>query len=198
VKKLLDLFARTVCIDTALEQAFALDYHMQSGGGGRTAVGDLVYRAKPYKKPAKDTHKQAAAELAEIFVDFITCHPSYARSDFVIPVPFFGQKSYDLPAFLARQICNRLQIPSGSHLVKKVQLTKSVKDLPFEEKFNAIRDAFQVVSDTSVQGKLITLIDDIYQSGATLHELARTLQQAGARVQGLAATKTARLSNYQD
>lgn len=59
-----------------------------------------------------------------------------------------------------------------------------------KEKSDNIRGAFRVSNEVSLQNKLVTIIDDIYQSGSTLHELGTTLQNAGAVVQGLVATKT--------
>ena len=48
------------------------------------------------------------------------------------------------------------------------------------------------IPNISLAGKLVTIIDDIYQTGVTLHEIAMVLQSKGATVQGLVATKTFR------
>lgn len=68
-----------------------------------------------------------------------------------------------------------------------------MKDFETErEKFENIRGAFEVVRNAPLQGRRIILVDDIYESGATLHELASELRRAGAEVLGLVATKTMR------
>lgn len=190
VRQLLQLLQEAVFIDTALGQTFALSYHMKPFyNAGRTEIGELHYQAKYHQDKAK------ALELTKHFENFILCHPSYSLSDLLIPVPFYGRKSFDLPAFLVEQLCNKLNIKSGRSLVRKVKSTKEMKNASEEEKSNIIRGAFEVVEDAAIKGKLITIIDDIYQSGNTLHELASVLQHAGATVQGLVATKTLRTSN---
>lgn len=66
-----------------------------------------------------------------------------------------------------------------------------MKDLvSCQEKVDNMRGAFLVDKGAPFKNHLITLIDDIYESGVTLQELAHTLQQSGARIQGLAITKT--------
>jgi competence protein ComFC len=60
------------------------------------------------------------------------------------------------------------------------------------EKVDNIKDAFSVQVNI-VKDKTVLIIDDIYHSGLSMNELARTLFNAGAReVLGLAATKTFR------
>ncbi|GIL12682.1 MAG: hypothetical protein BroJett038_14020 [Chloroflexota bacterium] len=190
---LLELFKNTVFIDDALNQTFALSYHSQSTfqGIGRTETGELVYQAKPYHRSPSEKQRQAAARLVELYEQFIRCHPSYLRSDFLIAVPPHGQKPFDLPTFLVERLSKTLGIPNGQKFVSKVRSSSPMKDCKtVKEKSDNIRGAFRVSNEVSLQNKLVTIIDDIYQSGSTLHELGTTLQNAGAVVQGLVATKT--------
>lgn len=160
-------------------------------GGGRTELGELVYSAKPYDKTVTNQHKQAARNLALHLGKFLDAHPSYHRFDFLVPVPYYGRKEYDLPKFLVEQLCALFNKSNEHLLVQKVKSTKSMKNAQSEEeKFNIVQGAFEVTSDSLVRGKRVVVIDDIYQSGRTLHELASTLKRAGAEVLGLVATKT--------
>lgn len=61
-----------------------------------------------------------------------------------------------------------------------------------KEKTDNIKDAFTIVDPIMFQGKRVIIVDDIYQSGVTLHEVATALQPIGADVLGLVATKTIR------
>lgn len=70
-----------------------------------------------------------------------------------------------------------------------------MKQATLEEKSIIIQDAFQISPGVSFAGKRVTIIDDIYQSGNTLNELATLLNRSGADVYGLVATKTFKLSN---
>ena len=51
---------------------------------------------------------------------------------------------------------------------------------PLERRAN-LRGAFYVPRPGRVVGKVLCVVDDIYTTGATLDELARTLLQAGAK-----------------
>lgn len=193
LKRLLIRFQGAVCIDDAAEQTFALSYHMKPfyEGGGQTEIGKLVYDSKPYKRPFQESHRLKAVELANRFIEFIVDHPTFYCSDYFVPVPFLGKKQFDLPDFLVEQICSKLRKQNGKNYVIKVKETVSMKDLKtLQEKRDNIHGAFKVLDESPFSGKLITLIDDIYQTGETLHELVTTLQITGARVQTLVATKT--------
>jgi hypothetical protein len=193
VMKLLELLTKSVCIDDALSQTFALSYHYKSTfeGTGRTDIGKLVYSAKPYHRPTSPKQMASAVALADHLEQFILSHPSYMRSDFLIAVPSSPNKSFDLPTFLARHLSNKLNIKNGQQHITRVGQSKPMKDYKsVQEKSDNIRGAFQVINTKIFEGSLVTVIDDIYESGTTLHELALTLQNAGATVQGLVATKT--------
>jgi hypothetical protein len=189
VKKLLELLEKSVCIDDALFQTFALDYHFEFSGG-RTAVGADIHAAKPYKKPMTADRYAAADALVTRFTGFIKCHPSYIRSDYFLAVPPSPNKKFDLPSYIASKICSQLQVASGQAYVKRIKNipVKDAKSL--KEKTEAIAGAFEFTAETPFSGKLVTIIDDIYQTGATLHELGTLLESAGATVQALVATKT--------
>ena len=76
--------------------------------------------------------------------------------------------------------------------MRKVRKTSyPMKDLKtVKEKADNIRGAFQVDPRAPFKGRVLTIVDDIYESGTTMHELATTLQITGALVQGLTVTKT--------
>lgn len=44
-----------------------------------------------------------------------------------------------------------------------------------------VKNAFALAADFSQRGQHIAVIDDIITTGATLHEIAHTLKQSGAR-----------------
>ena len=174
IVKLLTTFKECVCIDDILSQTFALSYHSYAGfeGVGKTEMGKLVYAAKPYHQTPTGKHQAKAKELAAHFIDFIECHPSYKRSDCVLAVPPSPGKSFDLPTVLVEEISTQLKIVNGSHYVRKIRETKMKDKQTLKEKTDEIQGAFDVVPNISLAGKLVTIIDDIYQTGVTLHEIA--------------------------
>jgi predicted amidophosphoribosyltransferase len=195
IKTLLDLLQRSVYLDDALSQTFALDYHFRSqfDGLGRTEIANLVYHSKHYKsqKQVLQTELEQASKLADKFIEFMQCHPSYVKSDYVVSVPGNPSKVFDLPSFIAERISTVLNIKNGKGLVQRTRNPSPMKDkLSLKEKSENIRGVFKVVDPVPFNGCTITVIDDIYASGVTLHELGTTLERSGATVQGLVATKT--------
>ncbi len=194
LNQVLRLFTETIYLDDALNQTFALSYHTFSTSEGfkKNEVGELVYGAKPYR--GRRYNKAKAQQIADRMITFIQCQPAYARSDFIVPVPPSNpDKSFDLTAFLAQELSAKCNIRNAQEYVQKVRTTKPMKDLQtVREKSDNIQGAFQILTPEIFQGKLVLLVDDIYHSGATLHELASEFRAIDVQVQGLVATKTLR------
>jgi predicted amidophosphoribosyltransferase len=75
--------------------------------------------------------------------------------------------------------------------LQKTRATRPQKDMvTMEQKRRNVAGAYAVHSP-SVKGQRILLIDDIYDSGATINECARVLKAAGAnKIYALTLTKT--------
>ncbi|MEW6192646.1 MAG: hypothetical protein AB1507_04745 [Bacillota bacterium] len=107
VEMLLQTFQEAVCIEDDLTETFALGYHTQmdpGGGYARTALGSLVYQAKPYRGDWTPQRKQAADEIVAQMVQFIQTHPTYERAGIVVAVPPSRLGRPNLPVYLAEQI----------------------------------------------------------------------------------------------
>lgn len=104
----------------------------------------------------------------------------------------FGQEKFDLVLYVpptssgdlvknfAIKISHVLKFPISHNLVKARQ-TKEQK--VFENKFlktDNISGAFTFVNPNDVKGKSILVVDDIFDSGATLKEIGRLLTNFGA------------------
>jgi ATP-dependent DNA helicase RecQ len=88
--------------------------------------------------------------------------------------------SGDLVKHFAEKIAKALNVPL-SHNLKKQRLTSEQK--VFENhylKHDNVADAFIYDSPDEIQGKNIVIIDDIFDSGATVKEIGRYLTQLGA------------------
>jgi len=104
----------------------------------------------------------------------------------------FGQEKFDLILYVpptssgdlvknfAVKISQVLKIPISHNLVKTRQ-TKEQK--VFENgylKTDNVKDAFTFTTPNDIKGKSILLVDDIFDSGATLKEIGRLLTNFGA------------------
>ncbi len=118
---------------------------------------------------------------------------TYRDCDTIVTVPPSDSAQPDSPAaVLAREIGRLSHLP----LADVLETTKSrqpQKELTSESaKKRNIAGAFEVTSSELIDGRIVLLVDDIYDSGATMHEAAITLIRAGAKdVRMLAAVKTA-------
>lgn len=88
--------------------------------------------------------------------------------------------SGDLVGNFARKISATLKIPL-SDVLRKSRKTDAQKIFQnsYLKKEN-VANSFEVVSHEDVQGKRILLVDDIFDSGATIKEIGHVLTEAGA------------------
>ena len=67
-------------------------------------------------------------------------------------------------------------------LLRKNRNTLQQAELEQKEKrFSNVLGAFSVTDTSLRKGKIVILIDDVYTTGATMSECARTLRAAGAK-----------------
>jgi Phosphoribosyl transferase domain len=192
--KFCKLLQNVVFIDDDLDESFALAFHTKTSATGykRTQMGQLVRDAKPYDMGWNAGSQSKAQELAALMVEFIQSHPTYTQADLILAVPPSNpNKPFDLPTFLVETIVQSTSQTPATTSIRKVRITRPMKECrTIQEKIDNIKDAFAL--DASIfQGKNVIIVDDIYQTGFSINELGRILQQAGAKlVLGLVATKT--------
>ncbi|MCC7163749.1 MAG: RecQ family ATP-dependent DNA helicase [Anaerolineae bacterium] len=165
---------------------WALDFHSRFDGEtqNRGVIGDLVFRYK-YRG-----EQNLARELAARWADLVRQHPELPSFYGVIPVPPSAPREFDPVGNLARALAKELKIPASFGVLVKTRATKQQKEMSaLAQKQANVRGAFALQGD--VRGKHILLVDDLYDSGATLQEAARVLQRGGAAsIVVLTLTKT--------
>lgn len=100
------------------------------------------------------------------------------KFDLVLYVP--PTNSGNLVKNFATKFANTIKVPI-LHDLTKTRITKEQK--MYQNTYNKqdnVKDAFTIDSEL-VRGKTILLLDDIYDSGATLKEIGRTLTEKGAK-----------------
>ena len=113
----------------------------------------------------------------------------------ILPVPLhpkrLREREFNQCVLLARPLAARLGIPLDLDAVERVRHTPSQSSLPEPDRRKNLRDAFRVRRPEFVKGRSILLLDDVYTTGATLEELARSLLSAGAlKVSGLTLARS--------
>ncbi len=108
------------------------------------------------------------------------------ETDIVVPVPLHRKRlwsrRYNQSAILARHLAkHNADITYAPSLIQRTRATPPQKGLTRKERAENMRAAFLVDIQDDLAGKSITLIDDVYTSGATLNACANALKKAGAK-----------------
>lgn len=106
------------------------------------------------------------------------------QTECLMPVPMhrmrLRQRGFNQAAELTKQLARTLKLPYELSLCKKNVNTLPQAGLSASERQKNLRNAFQAAP---IHYKHITLIDDLFTTGSTANELARTLKGQGvARV----------------
>jgi len=164
---------------------WALGFHSRFAGAdwSRSPVGELAYRLKYAEDAAAlpPLVEQAAALCAE--------RAELADVDALVPVPPSQEHALDPVGSLAEELAGRLGKPVW-RIVAKTRKTAPQKEMrTLAQKRANVAGAFAVRGN--VRGKRLLVLDDLYDSGATLEEVTRVLRRAGAsRLNVLTLTRT--------
>jgi ComF family protein len=122
--------------------------------------------------------------LALFMADY--CYPDFNFTDYsvIIPVPLhierLRERGFNQSMILAKAIGKKYKISVNFSLLKRNKSTLKQTGLDKIQRQNNIRDAFTVTENAKAKGKNIILIDDVYTTGATINQCAKTLIKAGA------------------
>jgi competence protein ComFC len=164
---------------------YALDFHSSYKGAdwNRSNVGDLVYRLK-YQSDAS-----VLPALVEHTLSLFSARPEMSQFDIIIPVPSSTRRDFDPVPEFSRALANALNKPMQTCLIK-ARATKPQKEMhTLPQKRDNVADAFMLNGD--INGKRILVVDDLFDSGATLEEITKLLLKYKAvRINVLTLTRT--------
>ncbi len=133
--------------------------------------------------------KHGQKEYAGFFTQFLSV-PQEWNADILVPVPMHPFKKwlrgFNHTELLASYLSASTGIPYSAKLLFKTKLSldqKTIRD-PAERRRN-MRGSF--AADPLVKGLRIVLVDDVFTTGATVYECAKTLKQKGAAAVYLSA-----------
>jgi len=164
---------------------WAVDFHSAHSGSRweRTEVGELTYRLKY-------TGDHSALERLLAHVERLCAQqPTLTDVDALTPVPSSTGRPDAPVALLASEFAQRLGLMVAD-VLQMARETAAQKELNTNAQKRAnIAGAFRVAGD--VRGMRLLVLDDLYDSGATLEEACRVLREAGAaRLCVLTLTRT--------
>lgn len=91
------------------------------------------------------------------------------------------RRGFDHMQAVAKRFCDERELPLIDVISRKIKIKDQTK-LKYEERVNAVKDAFELkdgVDVTELQGKTILLLDDVLTTGATASAIAKIFKEAG-------------------
>ncbi len=164
---------------------FALDFHSSFKGAdwNRSGIGDLTYRLK------YQSDSSALPALIEHTRKLFIAHPEMNQFDIIVPVSSSTQREFNPVHEFCKALASAFGKPAQTFIAKTRQTNpqKEMQTLP--QKRDNVSGAFTLNSD--ITGKRILLVDDLFDSGATLEEITRLLlKHKASRINVLTLTRT--------
>lgn len=123
-------------------------------------------------------------------------------TDIIAPVPLHWRRlvmrRYNQSALLADYLARQTNIAYRPALLRRVRHTPVQGHLSAKDRHKNVRSAFAVNKQylREIENKNIVLIDDVFTTGATIEECAKTLYEAGAsRVDVLTVARVSKPDN---
>ena len=109
--------------------------------------------------------------------------------DIILPVPSSTQREFNPVHEFCKAISHAFNKPMQTSIVKTRQ-TKPQKEMhTFPQKRDNVAGAFAINND--ITGKRVLLVDDLFDSGATLEEITKLLiKHKASRINVLTFTRT--------
>jgi ComF family protein len=144
-----------------------------------TIILEAIHRFK-YKRDLS-----TGETLASFMADFSFPDINLADYSLIVPVPLhvkrLRERGFNQSLILARAIGKERRIPVNFSLLKRHKFTSTQTASHKKERQQNIRGAFEVTDKEKIAGQNIILVDDVYTTGATVNECAKTLIKAKAR-----------------
>jgi len=125
-----------------------------------------------------------AGRLAEALLEDEPTRNLVASSDVLIPVPLhprrLRERGFNQAALIARELGRRTGRPCGDRALVRRKDTAPQAGLSAAARRRNVDAAFAVRRRGLVAGHVVTLVDDVFTTGATAYACARALRDAGA------------------
>ena len=159
--------------EKAEERDFAMDWVGTKFVGALDSLTSF-YKYNDFMKDILHQYKFLQdVELAQVFLeDFMTLKKTI---DIIVPVPMHPEKLRERTFSQVDELLKVADIPFTHALEKTMNTTQGKKT-----KQERINTEILFEAKKEVGGKSITLVDDLYTTGTTLHHAAYVLKQAGA------------------
>jgi ComF family protein len=157
----------------------------QCGGGGIFPFERIVALG-PFLDPLRQLiHRmkyQRRWMIADILADRLLGQPRVREilddTDYLLPIPLYWSKQISRGFNQADQIARRLSKngPKVIHPLARTRNTRSQTEIRSrEQRIENLRDAMAIADPNGIEGKRLTLVDDVITTAATLKSAANAL-----------------------
>ena len=103
-------------------------------------------------------------------------------ADILLPIPLHPQRrserGFNQSELIADALGAYCELPIMPGIIQRVKHTQPQTELSAKERRENVKDAFAVSGE--IAGQNVLLIDDVFTTGSTMAECAKTLEEAGA------------------
>jgi ComF family protein len=132
-----------------------------------------------------NSHTYLGKTLAGIMADFALKNIKLNEIDCIVPVPLHWKKmrdrGFNQSAILGRILSKRTGIRFSDKGLLRIKSMPSQVKLSRNERIQNLKGAFSIKDSNYFIGKKILLVDDVFTTGATMNECAKTLMNGGAK-----------------
>jgi ComF family protein len=128
---------------------------------------------------------QLAGPLGKLMSDFAVRNIGAEEIDVIVPVPLhpvkLRERQFNQSELLAAHLARKMNKNMVRDKVRRIKYTAPQTELKRDQRLRNVRGAFLVRKNADFKEKTVLLVDDVLTTGATLHECAKALKDAGAK-----------------
>lgn len=148
-----------------------------------TAYDDVVKKCICLLK--YDGKTQLADPLGKLMRDFAVKNMAAEDIDMIVPVPLhpvkLRERQFNQSELLAALLARKMNKKMIKDRVRRIKYTAPQTELKKDERRRNVKGAFLVRKGSYFNEKTVLLVDDVLTTGATMHECAKALKDAGAK-----------------
>ncbi|HTL61650.1 MAG TPA: ComF family protein [Nitrospira sp.] len=155
----------------------------------RPPAYDRAWTLYPYMPPLQDgicalKYRNVYGLAAPLAALMIRALPQEIDADVLVPVPLHPSRlrtrEFNQSLLIADRLGRHMNRPVSSIDLIRVAATEPQTSLTRPQRLRNLRRAFVVGNAEPFVGRRVLLIDDVFTTGTTLNECAKTLRTAGA------------------
>ena len=165
-------------------------YHFDTARSAVAHEGIIRTRIHQFKFEARTEWVPPLVELLEIAY----AGSGMALPELVLPVPLhpkrLKERGFNQSGLLAGELARKIRAPVSFDVIVRKNRTQPQTRLNRKERLKNVRGAFELSGAQDIRGRRILLVDDVFTTGTTLSECARTLKRKGGASEVHAVTVT--------